>query len=575
MCRVHHRIPERRFRRSPRQSGLACRAKRARHSGGFRQFSHACDGSCCELAVDADGIRGRHHDDRPAIGLFWGQAAIWRWQAHCPRPGSRRPCAFPDAFGLAEGARLSPGDDEPVAEHRRPIRHGFDTRHYSTDRQKGGSGRPRFRNAARGGDRRSPQGSRVRHRRPQCAARPRSAARHSRPFRLVRLVAVSCHDHVAATAARHPNRIDRNGRRIAMSASAALDLASIPERIQSEVQRAIQRSIKGVEYIASSGPSLGSTPKNILHVRGHMNLYHYRPIADEIYRVPILIVMATTNRGYILDMVPGQSFIEFLLKRGYDVYMLDWTPPKPEEKGLRMEDYVLDFIPDCIRRVQQDSGEQDVSVIGYCFGGVLSVLYGSIFHDGPMKNLICFTTPIDFREMKLFSNFSDRRYFDVDKLVDSVGNVPGDMIMTSFDMLRPASRAAGQVQLWENIWNDEYVKSYRMFDRWATDTLPLAGEYFRQITKELMWDNKLYNDVMSVGGRKADISKIKVPILHAVAEHDHIVPYDAAKPLIEKIGSADKEEVMLKGGHVSLVAGANAIKRLWPKLDSWLGERST
>ncbi len=65
--------------------------------------------------------------------------------------------------------------------------------------------------------------------------------------------------------------------------------------------------------------------------------------------------------------------------------MLDWTAPKPEEKTLRMEDYVLDFIPDCIRRVQQDSGEQDVTVIGYCFGGVLSLLYGSIFNDGPMK----------------------------------------------------------------------------------------------------------------------------------------------------------------------------------------------
>ena len=68
---------------------------------------------------------------------------------------------------------------------------------------------------------------------------------------------------------------------------------------------------------------------------------------------------------------------------------------------------------------------------------------------------------------------------------------------------------------------------------------------------------------------------IKVPILHAVAEHDHIVPYDAAKHLIAKVGSSDKEEVMLKGGHVSLVAGANAIKRLWPKLDNWLGKRST
>ncbi|WP_338831437.1 PHA/PHB synthase family protein [Bradyrhizobium sp. 27S5] len=360
-----------------------------------------------------------------------------------------------------------------------------------------------------------------------------------------------------------------------MNASTGFDVASIAERVQSEVQRAIQRSIKGVEYISSSGPSLGSTPKDVLYSRGTMNLYHYRPMASEVYRVPILIVMATTNRGYILDLVPGQSFIEFMLKRGYDVYMLDWTAPKPEEKTLSMEDYVLDFIPESVRRVQQDSGEQDVSVIGYCFGGVLSLLYGSIFNDGPMKNLICFTTPIDFREMKLFQNFSDRRYFDVDKLVDSVGNVPGDMIMTSFDMLRPASRVFSQVQLWDNIWNDEYVKGYRMMDRWGTDTLPLAGEYFRQTVKNLMWDNKLYNDSMTVGGREAKLANIKVPILHAVAEHDHIVPYDAAKHLIPKIGSEDKEEVMLKGGHVSLVAGANAIKRLWPKLDSWLGKRST
>jgi polyhydroxyalkanoate synthase len=354
----------------------------------------------------------------------------------------------------------------------------------------------------------------------------------------------------------------------------ALDLISVSERIQSEVRRAIQRSIKGVEYFTSSGPSLGMAPKDVLQVRGTMNLYHYRPVADEIYRVPILIVMATTNRGYILDLVPGQSFVEFLLRRGYDVYMLDWTAPKPEDKSLRIEDYVLDFIPDCVRRVQQDCGETDISVIGYCFGGVLSLLYASIFSDGPLKNLICFTTPVDFREMKLFSNFSDRRYFDVDHLIDSVGNLPPELIFTSFEMLRPASRAASQVQLWENIWNDQYVKSYRMFDRWAMDTLPLAGEYFRQITKQLFWDNALYNGTMSVAGRPADFANIKVPILHAVAEHDHIVPYDAARPLIAKVGSVDKEEVILKGGHVSLVAGANAILRLWPKLDSWLGERS-
>ena len=307
-----------------------------------------------------------------------------------------------------------------------------------------------------------------------------------------------------------------------MNAATTLDLASISERVQTEMQRAIQRSIKGVEYFSTSGPALGSTPKDGLHKRGTMNLYHYRPLSDEIYRVPILIVMATTNRGYVLDMVPGQSFIEFLLKRGYDVYMLDWTAPGPEEKSLGMEDYVLDFIPDSVRRVQVDSGVEDITVIGYCFGGVLSLLYGSIFHDGPMKNLICFTTPIDFHQMELFANFSDRRYFDVDRLIDSVGNMPPELILQSFEMLRPASRAAGQIQLWENIWNDEFVKSYRIFDRWATDILPLAGEYFRTITKDLLWDNKLYTNTMTVGGRPVRLDKIKVPILHAVAEHDHI-----------------------------------------------------
>ncbi|MGP8121940.1 MAG: PHA/PHB synthase family protein [Xanthobacteraceae bacterium] len=356
--------------------------------------------------------------------------------------------------------------------------------------------------------------------------------------------------------------------------NATAQLSGLPDRIQSEIQRAIQRSIKGVEYFGSSAPVLGTTPKDVLAARGTMNLYHYRPLADEVYRVPLLIVMATTNRGYILDMVPGQSLIEFLLRRGFDVYMLDWSAPRPDEKNLRIEDYVLDFVPDCVRRVQQESGEPDVNIIGYCFGGVLSLLYASIFAQGPLKSLVCFTTPIDFREMKLFQNFSDKRYFDVDRLVDGVGNVPPEMILSSFEMLRPASRAISQVQLWENIWNDDYVKSYRMFDRWATDTLPLAGEYFRQITRDLMWGNKLYDGTMTVGGHAADISNIKVPVLHAVAEHDHIVPYDAAKPLIANIGSAEKEEVVLKGGHVSLVAGANAIKRLWPKLDTWLSERS-
>jgi polyhydroxyalkanoate synthase subunit PhaC len=297
-------------------------------------------------------------------------------------------------------------------------------------------------------------------------------------------------------------------------------------------------------------------------------------MSAEIYRIPILIVMATSNRGYILDLARGQSFVEFLLLQGYDVYLIDWSPPSAAEKSLRFEDYTQRFIPECVRRVREDSGEDDLTIIGYCMGGVLSVMYAALHPEETLTNLVCFTTPIDFSQMELFAKWSDKRYFDVDRLVEATGNVPSELIFQSFDMLRPATRIAGQLQLWDNMWDENFVKSFRAFERWSTDTLPLAGEYFRQTIKELIWENRLFKNELKVGGRVADLRNITAPIFHAMAEHDHIVPYAAAKPLLENVGSTDKEEVVLKGGHVSLVAGANASKRLWPKLDAWLAGRS-
>jgi polyhydroxyalkanoate synthase subunit PhaC len=352
------------------------------------------------------------------------------------------------------------------------------------------------------------------------------------------------------------------------------DAPTVLEQAKTAFERAMQRNIKGLGYFASPDPVLGASPKDVLIERGTMRLYHYRAQADEVYRVPLLLVMATTNRGYIFDMVPGQSLVEFLLKRGYDVFMVDWAAPRPDEKHLSLEDYVLDFLPAAVARVAAETGEDELTVVGYCFGGVLSTLWASLHSPGPMKNLVCFTTPVDFKKMEMFQAWADRRFFDVDRLVETFGQCPAEMLYTAFDMLRPAGRIAGNIRLLDNLWNDEFVKSYRMFDRWAADMLPLAGEYFRQTTKLLMWENRLYEGTMEVGGRRVDLKTITVPFLHVVAEHDHIVPSAASAPLIDMVGSTDKEQVVLKGGHVSLVAGANAVRRLWPKLDQWLQERS-
>ena len=354
-----------------------------------------------------------------------------------------------------------------------------------------------------------------------------------------------------------------------------VDDATLAERVRAEVERAMLRGIKGLEYIATPEPAIGVTPRDLLYRRGTLNLYHYRPLVDELYRVPLLMVMATTNRASVFDLTPGHSLIEYLLKQGFDIYVMDWTPPRADEKHLRLEDYVMDFIPECVRRVQDDTGEQDVSVLGYCMGGVLATFYAALHADGPLKNLVCFTTPIDMTKMELFARWADPRYFDVDRLVDSLGNVPPEMLSESFAMLRPADRLVSPIRLYDNLWNDDFVTSKRRFERWSTDLLPLAGEYFRQTIKELVWSDKLLKNELRIAGKTVDMGRITAPVLHFVAEHDHIVPYASSRLLVERVGSQDKEEVVLKGGHASIVAGPGAVKRAWPRLDQWLGERST
>ena len=176
--------------------------------------------------------------------------------------------------------------------------------------------------------------------------------------------------------------------------------------------------------------------------------------------------------------------------------------------------------------------------------------------------------------MGLFKQWSDPRWFDVDRIVDTLGNIPPELMYRSFEMLRPADRLVAYVRLWDNLWNDQYVKHYRLFNKWTSDQIPFPGECFRQTTKDLMWANKLMKGELTVGERIVDVKQIECPVLNLMAQHDHIAPYDATHKLTQLVSSEDKEDVVLKGGHVSLVAGMNAVTRLWPKVNEWLSVRS-
>lgn len=349
----------------------------------------------------------------------------------------------------------------------------------------------------------------------------------------------------------------------------------IETRVKKSVDRALARNISGLALQdANLDIEVGQTPKELIYTRDSLRLYHYIPLVNEIYRIPLMFVMSPVARGYILDLAPGQSLIEYLLRQGYDVYLMDWVPPRREHAHLGMRDFALDLIDESIASVQVNSGEQDVNVIGYCMGGLLAAMNAAVRHDGPVKNLVCFTTPVNSNGMGLYKTWVDTEAFDIDRIVGELGIIPGDMISASIQALRPFQKRANQMQLLNNVQNDAFVKANLRFDRWAADQLPIPGELARDMVRDFLRANKLVKNEYQLGDARVELGKIRVPFLHVAAEFDHIVPTEASADLVKMVGSEDKQEIVVRGGHVSLVAGGNAVYRLWPQLDQWLSVRS-
>jgi polyhydroxyalkanoate synthase subunit PhaC len=316
------------------------------------------------------------------------------------------------------------------------------------------------------------------------------------------------------------------------------------------------------------------TPKELIYARGTLRLYHYLPQTPDIFRVPVLLVMSPVSKPYIFDLTPNQSLVEYLVRAGFDVYLVDWGTPRSEHRGLRVDDYVADLIPDCIAQIQAQSGVTDISLIGYCLGGMLTTLYAAREPTGPLRNLLLIATPVNAEGMEIQRKLLTVNGLDPDLIVDKLGNVPSAMIEAAFQMLRPLQKASGQLSLINNLDKPEVLKATLRISRWGADALPFPGEAFRQLAHEFIIENKIVTGNFEVRGEKLDLRNICVPVLHIVAEHDHVVPSAASRDLVHLVGSKDKEEWVIKGGHVSLVAGLGAVTRTWPRLVGWLAPRS-
>jgi polyhydroxyalkanoate synthase len=345
-------------------------------------------------------------------------------------------------------------------------------------------------------------------------------------------------------------------------------------RIRRDVERSVLRARNGIKMAAGvDRPGIAQTPKDTVWTHEKLQLWRYRA-GDRSIRPPILLVMSLVSKSYIYDLRPGSSFVEFLTGQGFDVFLLDWGIPDELESKNTLETYADDYLPRAIDAVVRVSGCDEVTLFGYCFGGVLSLLYAGGHTDGPIRNLAVMATPIDFQQMGPMSSLIQEGRVDPEDMFDDSGNVPAEAMADSFRLLQPTANVSSYVTLWENLWNDQYVESYQTINQWGKDQIPFPGAAFKQTCEMLNRKNDLLDGKMYLGGREIDLAKVRWPFLSIVAERDHIAPIASVVPIMGLIGSEDKEELRLPAGHVGLIVGRTAAKVTMPAMADWIRRHS-
>lgn len=318
----------------------------------------------------------------------------------------------------------------------------------------------------------------------------------------------------------------------------------------------------------------GATAKEEVYREDKLRLYRFKGDKAPTSKVPILIVYALVNRPYMTDLQHDRSLVRNLLDRGEDVYLIDWGYPDPSDRCISLDDYVNGYIRRCVDVVRRRHGLDAINILGICQGGAFSLCFSSIYPE-KVQNLITMVTPVDFHTPdNMLSHWTQG--MDVDLLVDTLGNVPGDLMNWCYLTLKPFrlnhQKYVGLVDILDNRTE---VENFLRMEKWIFDSPDQAGEAFRQFIKDFYQGNKLVKGGLVIGERPVDLKRISMPVLNIYAEQDHLVPPNASRPLKQLVGTRDYTELAFKGGHIGIYVSGRAQREVPSAIHDWLKARNS
>ena len=267
------------------------------------------------------------------------------------------------------------------------------------------------------------------------------------------------------------------------------------------VEQVVRAPAAAVEFanilLTQNDVPVGTTPKDPVWTHRQTTLYRYRS-SERRHAIPVLLVFALINRPDIFDLRPGNSFVEFLLSEGFDVFLIDWGYPEEEDAEMGLEEYVCDELHWGIREVLRASGQPDVNLLGWCIGGTLSLIYTGWQPDNAVRSMALLTTPVD-TSGSLYATWVAPDSFDVDYVADGYKAIPGPGIDFANKLMKPVTNYwTTYRRLWEGVLAGEPRRAaYQPMARWVADNPPFPAGAYRD------WITMMYKENSLVRGTNA------------------------------------------------------------------------
>lgn len=301
------------------------------------------------------------------------------------------------------------------------------------------------------------------------------------------------------------------------------------------------------------GRDLALSPGAVVHRDPVAELLQYRPTTERVFTRPVLVVPPPIGRYYVLDLRPGRSVVEHLVGRGVQTFLVSWRNPTAQHGGWNLDTYAA-RVRAAIDSVREVTGCDDVNLIGFCAGGVITTTllnHLAATGDGRVHSMSYAMALLDFGER---TPVAGSRGANLLRFARARSRRSG--VVTS--------RQTGAALTWmrpDDLVFHHWVNNYLMGQKppasdvlvWNADGTNLPGALHCEFLDIIGGDLLTRPGGLTVLGTSMQLDRITVPTFVTAAVADDLTPWTACYRTTQLLGGGSTFVLSHSGRIASLV----------------------